>query len=171
MSQYRLVTDESLCIACKACEAACKALHDSAPGIFPVRLLVDGPRLADATEEATPVRVKHGGTEPPSASPSGVVLHTRFRACPQCPSPRCAAACPTGALQRREQDGIVFVQPALCSGCGACVQACPHQLIWSDPRTGHAVKCDQCRERLDAGLQPACVTICPTQALRLVRKA
>ena len=84
--------------------------------------------------------------------------------------PGCVEACPKGALIRRESDGIVFIREEACVGCGACQRACPHRLIWVDPRKRKAVKCDQCKDRLDAGLDAACVTVCPTGALKLVRK-
>ena len=164
MSIYRLVVDQDRCIACHACEASCKAAHDSAPGISLGTLLVDGPRFEDAAEEATPIIVKHARPEAPAPLvPDGeprVVLHTRYRACVQCPQPRCVEACPKEALIRRESDGIVFIRE----------KACPHHLIWVDPRKRKAVKCDQCKDRLDAGLDTACVAVCPTGALKLVRK-
>ena len=83
---------------------------------------------------------------------------------------RCVEVCPKEALIRRESDGIVFIREEACVGCGACQKACPHHLIWVDPRKRKAVKCDQCKDRLDAGLDTACVTVCPTGALKLVRK-
>lgn len=174
MSTYRLVVDQARCIACHACEASCKAARDSAPGISLGTLLIDGPRFEDAVEEATPIIVKHAQPEPftPDSTDEErrVVLHTRYRACVQCPQPRCVEACPKSALIRREDDGIVFVREDLCVGCGGCLKACPHHLIWIDPRRRKAVKCDQCKDRLDAGLDTACVTVCPTGALKLVRK-
>ena len=152
MSIYRLVVDQDRCIACHACEASCKAAHDSAPGISLGTLLVEAPAPLAADGEPR------------------VVLHTRYRACVQCPQPRCVEVCPQEALIRRESDGIVFIREEACVGCGACQKACPHHLIWVDPRKRKAVKCDQCKDRLDAGLDTACVTVCPTGALKLVRK-
>ena len=102
MSIYRLVVDQDRCIACHACEASCKAAHDSAPGISLGTLLVDGPRFEDAAEEATPIIVKHARPEAPAPLAADgeprVVLHTRYRACVQCPQPRCVEVCPTNAL-------------------------------------------------------------------------
>lgn len=174
MSIYRLVVDQDRCIACHACEASCKAAHDSAPGISLGTLLVDGPRFEDAAEEATPIIVKHVRPEAPAPLAADgeprVVLHTRYRACVQCPQPRCVEVCPQEALIRRESDGIVFIREEACVGCGACQKACPHHLIWVDPRKRKSVKCDQCKDRLDAGLDTVCVTVCPTGALKLVRK-
>ena len=84
MSIYRLVVDQDRCIACHACEASCKAAHDSAPGISLGTLLVDGPRFEDAAEEATPIIVKHARPEAPAPLAADgeprVVLHTRYRA-------------------------------------------------------------------------------------------
>ena len=120
MSIYRLVVDQDRCIACHACEASCKAAHDSAPGISLGTLLVDGPRFEDAAEEATPIIVKHARPEAPAPLvPDGeprVVLHTRYRACVQCPQPRCVEACPKEALIRRKSDGIVFIREETCVG-------------------------------------------------------
>ena len=143
MSIYRLVVDQDRCIACHACEASCKAAHDSAPGISLGTLLVDGPRFEDAAEEATPIIVKHARPEAPAPLAADG-------------EPRVVLAANADATQ--------------CVGCGACQKACPHHLIWVDPRKRKSVKCDQCKDRLDAGLDTACVTVCPTGALKLVRK-
>ena len=145
MSIYRLVVDQDRCIACHACEASCKAAHDSAPGISLGTLLVDGPRFEDAAEEATPIIVKHARPEAPAPLAADgeprVVLHTRYRACVQCPQPRCVEVCPKEALIRRESDGIVFIREEACVGCGACQKACPHHLIWGDPRKRKPPRC------------------------------
>ena len=74
-------------------------------------------------------------------------------------------ACPTGAIQRREKDGIVHIQASLCIGCKSCIASCPWGTVQWDPVTRKAVKCDYCMDRLDAGLQPACVTKCVTGCL------
>ncbi len=171
MTSYRLVVDQNRCIACRACETICKAIHGNVPGVSLGTLLIDGPRFSDAAAEAKPILVKHGKpVEAPSEGAPRVVLHTRYRACVQCPQPRCVDACPQNAMLRREQDGIVFVAEERCIGCGLCVKACPHHLVWLNPLRRKAVKCDQCKDRLDAGEAPACVIVCPTQALRLEAK-
>jgi Fe-S-cluster-containing dehydrogenase component len=91
----------------------------------------------------------------------------RFRSCYHCEAPHCVAVCPTGAMQKRA-DGIVFVDQERCIGCTACAGACPWGVPERNPSTGKAVKCDYCMDRLDAGLNPACVTRCTTHALKLV---
>ena len=75
------------------------------------------------------------------------------------------AACPTGAMRKRPQDGIVYVEHSLCVGCKTCVTACPWGAPQWNPETGKVVKCDYCKDRIDAGLKPACATICTTHCL------
>ena len=88
-----------------------------------------------------------------------------FMPCFHCQEPWCVAACPTGAMQKRPKDGIVFVDDTLCVGCKACITACPWGTPQWNPETGKAVKCDYCMDRVDQGLDPACVTKCITKCL------
>jgi Fe-S-cluster-containing dehydrogenase component len=68
-------------------------------------------------------------------------------------------------MQKRGQDGIVFIDSNLCVGCKTCISACP----WGAPQwnrdTGKVVKCDYCMDRVDDGNKPACVTACTTHCL------
>lgn len=155
MSIYRLVVDQDRCIACHACEASCKAAHDSAPGISLGTLLVDGPRFEDAAEEATPIIVKHARPEAPhrlcrTGSPglcfipaTGPAYSALSRAVWK---PAQRGAYPPGERRDRLHTGRSVRR------LRACQKACPHHLIWVDPRKRKAVKCDQCKDRLDAGL-------------------
>jgi Fe-S-cluster-containing dehydrogenase component len=68
-------------------------------------------------------------------------------------------------MQKRAKDGIVFVESDLCVGCKACITACPWGTPQWNPQTGKAVKCDFCMDRVDQGLEPACVTKCITKCL------
>jgi Fe-S-cluster-containing dehydrogenase component len=68
-------------------------------------------------------------------------------------------------MQKRSKDGIVFVDSNLCVGCKSCMSACPWGAPQWNSETGKVVKCDYCMERVDAGLKPACVTICTTHCL------
>mgnify|MGYP000919725036 FL=1 len=70
-------------------------------------------------------------------------------------------------MKKRDTDGIVYVEPDLCVGCKACLVACPWGAVQWDPRSEKAVKCDLCKDRLDRGLKPVCVTVCTTQCLSL----
>ncbi|MDR3567766.1 MAG: 4Fe-4S dicluster domain-containing protein [Syntrophobacteraceae bacterium] len=84
--------------------------------------------------------------------------------CLHCADAPCVVVCPTGSLKKRKQDGIVTFSRKLCAGCRRCEQACLFGAprFWQDQTMA---KCDFCLERIEAGLEPACVRVCPTRAL------
>ena len=84
--------------------------------------------------------------------------------CNHCDDAPCVEICPTSALYKRA-DGIVDFDSGRCIGCKACMQACPYDALYIDPETNTAAKCHFCAHRIDNGLEPACVIICPTQAI------
>jgi len=143
MSIYALRHDEANCIGCQACEVHCKSNKGLGPGPSPCKIISTGP-------------IDVGGVPR--------VRHT-FMPCFHCEEAWCVKACPTGAMQKREKDGIVFVEHSLCVGCKTCIAACPWGTPQWDPVTRKVVKCDYCKDRLDVGLQPACVTKCVTGCL------
>jgi len=65
----------------------------------------------------------------------------------------------------KRPDGIVDFDKSICIGCKACIAACPYDAIFINPEDKSAEKCNFCGHRLDVGLEPACVVVCPTQAL------
>ncbi len=77
----------------------------------------------------------------------------------------CVKACPTGAMQKREKDGIVFVKSSLCIGCKSCIAACPWGTPQWDPVTKKGGEVRLLYGSVDAGLKPACVTKCVTGCL------
>jgi Fe-S-cluster-containing dehydrogenase component len=137
-----LLVEASRCIGCFGCEAACKMEHDL-PG------------------EPRPIRVIQVG---PVGAGQELVMSFQPSVCYHCDRPACVLACPTGAMQKRE-DGIVFSDPELCIGCQTCAVACPFGVPQLNPATGKIAKCDGCRARVDQGLWPACVVKCPTETL------
>jgi Fe-S-cluster-containing dehydrogenase component len=145
MSDYYLFQDLKKCIGCRACEIQCKANKGLGPGPKICQVVTVGPKLVGEAPRAAYI----------------------FMPCFHCHQPWCAAACPTGAMQVRGRDGLVFVDQSLCVGCKTCMSACP----WGAPQwqaeVGKVVKCDYCLDRVDAGLKPACVTVCPTGCLTL----
>ncbi|MFQ5844870.1 MAG: 4Fe-4S dicluster domain-containing protein, partial [Planctomycetota bacterium] len=87
--------------------------------------------------------------------------------CNHCEDAPCVEICPTVALDRRP-DAIVDLDADRCIGCAACMQACPYDAIHLDPRHGTAAKCHFCAHRLEVNLAPACVSVCPEEAIKVV---
>lgn len=144
MSNYYLFQDTRKCIGCKACEVQCKANKDLPPGPKPCQVITVGPKMVGGLPRASFI----------------------FMPCFHCENPWCVPACPTGAMQRRPEDGIVFVDETLCVGCKVCVNACPWGAPQFDKAKRRVVKCDLCMDRIDQGLKPACVTTCTTHCLK-----
>jgi Fe-S-cluster-containing dehydrogenase component/formate-dependent nitrite reductase membrane component NrfD len=84
--------------------------------------------------------------------------------CNHCANPPCVRICPVTAMYQRD-DGIVEFDPSICIGCKSCMQACPYDSIYLDPETNTAAKCTFCAHRIDVGLEPACVVVCPEHAI------
>jgi Fe-S-cluster-containing dehydrogenase component len=72
-------------------------------------------------------------------------------------------------MQKREKDGIVFVDAEACIGCKTCITACAWGVPQWDEESGKVIKCDYCMDRIDQGLEPACVTGCVTGSLKWLR--
>ncbi len=84
--------------------------------------------------------------------------------CNHCTDAPCVTICPTSALHKRT-DGIVDFDTSICIGCKSCMQACPYDALYIDPHDHTAQKCNYCVHRVEIGLQPACVVVCPEQAI------
>jgi len=84
--------------------------------------------------------------------------------CMHCSQPLCKDVCPVDAITKRE-DGIVLISQELCTGCKDCIEACPLGVMQFDEKKGLAEKCDLCVDRVDRGLQPACVAACPSHCI------
>jgi Fe-S-cluster-containing dehydrogenase component/CRP-like cAMP-binding protein len=143
-----LVIDQNACVRCGHCSWSCAEVHEGT-----TRLL----RRGDVLEGA------FGGDQ-------AVKPYLLPNSCQHCDNPACMPVCPTGAIAR-DAGGEVLIRPELCTGCGACVTACPWDNIQLAPRQHEgqaprvAVKCDLCH-----GLGgPACVRACPTEAIVRVR--
>jgi formate-dependent nitrite reductase membrane component NrfD/ferredoxin len=65
----------------------------------------------------------------------------------------------------QRNDGIVEFDPSICIGCKSCMQACPYDAVYLDPETNAAAKCTFCAHRIEVGLEPACVIVCPEHAI------
>ena len=82
------------------------------------------------------------------------------RLCEHCLNPACAASCPSGALYKREEDGIVLVDQERCRGWRFCVSGCPYKKVYFNWKTGRAEKCILCYPRTEAGLTTLCAHTC-----------
>jgi anaerobic dimethyl sulfoxide reductase subunit B (iron-sulfur subunit) len=153
--QMAFYYDQNRCTGCNTCVVACKDWNNVNPGQAKWR--------------------RHSQSESgvfPKVSVFNIVL-----SCNHCENPACTAACPVGAIYKREEDGIVIVDRNLCQDIRACLAACPFGAPQfgddtSEPakESGWAVdhpmqKCTFCWDRLDDGLTPSCVAGCPQRAL------
>ncbi len=139
--QWAKVIDHTRCIGCHACTTACKSEN-----VVPVSV--------------TRTYVKHVDI---GVFPQARRAHQVTR-CNQCAHAPCVTACPTTAMFKRT-DGIVDFDKSICIGCKACMAACPYDAIFINPEDPSAEKCNVCAHRIDVGLEPACVVVCPTQAI------
>ncbi len=139
--KYGFVIDNRKCIGCHACTTACKSEHQVPVGV-----------------NRTWVKQVEKGEFP----------HTRrlfsVMRCNHCTDAPCVEICPVEALFVRE-DGIVDFDKNRCIGCKSCMQACPYDALYIDPENHTAAKCNYCAHRIDVGLEPACVNVCPEHAI------
>ncbi|EHR50846.1 nitrate reductase, beta subunit [Saccharomonospora marina XMU15] len=82
------------------------------------------------------------------------------RICEHCLNPSCAASCPSGAIYKRSEDGIVLVDQDRCRGWRMCVTGCPYKKVYFNHRTGKAEKCTFCFPRIEVGLPTVCAETC-----------
>ncbi|HEU4425720.1 MAG TPA: nitrate reductase subunit beta [Pilimelia sp.] len=82
------------------------------------------------------------------------------RICEHCLNPSCAASCPSGAIYKRAEDGIVLVDQDRCRGWRMCVTGCPYKKVYFNHRTGKAEKCTFCFPRVEIGIPTVCSETC-----------
>jgi len=83
------------------------------------------------------------------------------RICNHCTNPACKEACPRGAIEKREEDGVVVVNDDKCRGYRFCVAACPYKKIYFNHTKQVSQKCIFCFPRVEQGVAPACARQCP----------
>lgn len=82
------------------------------------------------------------------------------RTCNHCLNPACVAACPSGAIYKRDEDGVVVISQDVCRGWRACVPACPYKKVFYNWETSKSEKCTFCYPRLESGMPSVCADSC-----------
>ena len=130
------------CIGCRACEIACKDKNG----------LAAGPRFRR-------VQYIEGGTYPE------VFAFKINMSCNHCAEPACLPACPTGAIFKRKDNGVVDIDSTLCIGCRKCEAACPFGAPQFNVELNIVQKCNMCVDELEVGRDPYCVAACMMRVL------
>ena len=133
--------DNRKCIGCHACTVACKSEHDIPLGV-----------------NRTWVKYVEKGVYPDTRRLFSVLR------CNHCEDAPCIDICPTNALHTLD-NGIVDFDTDRCIGCKSCMQACPYDALYINPETHVAEKCNFCAHRIEAQMAPACVIVCPVEAI------
>jgi anaerobic dimethyl sulfoxide reductase subunit B (iron-sulfur subunit) len=145
--QHAFYFDQTRCIGCYTCVVACKDWHDVPAGPSSWRRIV----------------TVENGKFP------DLFVAFLSTSCHHCANPPCVAACPVGAITKREEDGIVVVDRELCLGrdaCHLCGETCPYDAPqFGAEEDAKMQKCDLCQDRLVEGKLPICVAGCPMRAL------
>ena len=148
--QYGFYIDTDKCTGCKTCQLSCKDNKNLSESVNYRRIYeyVGGDWQADG-----------------QAWTQNVFSYYLSISCNHCDEPACVKACPSGAMHKRAQDGLVVINEDVCIGCKYCSMACPYDAPQYNAKKGHMTKCDGCHERVEQGLQPICVGSCPLRAL------
>lgn len=144
MSTKKVIFDLDMdkCVACGACAIACMDQNDIKPD--------EGEKPFRTVGNAEPVAI-------------GDKIRFLSSGCMHCEDAACIAACPSNVFRKNEL-GLTVYDNTNCIGCHSCLLACPYGAPTFWP-SGKMEKCNGCAVRLEYGLEPACVNICPTGAL------
>lgn len=142
--QYRFHLEMSKCIGCKCCVVACNEQNGNPPGI-------QWRRVGEI----------EGGIYPDTAR------RYLSMGCNHCLEPTCLEGCPVNAYTKDSLTGIVLHDANRCIGCQYCTWNCSYGVPQYNPERGVVGKCDMCHGRLSEGREPACVTACPEEAIRI----
>jgi Fe-S-cluster-containing dehydrogenase component len=134
MTEVFIISDPDKCTGCGICEFACSAKKEKKfnPLLSRIRLVKDEP------------------------------LITMSLSCRLCEKPTCVAVCPTKALKKSENTGVIMVEEDKCIGCRWCLQACPFGALGIHPTKKSVFVCDLCEG------DPFCIKLCPKEALELM---
>lgn len=163
MAQKAMLFDSSRCTGCQACAAACGAARRaSLPDAETTAPQGDSyQRIADLDGNAVLAITFSERT----VDPHGLVWDIGRKSCVHCASAPCVEVCPTEALVRDEETGLVLANDGRCVSCHMCALACPADVLRHGSEKGSIVKCDGCVDRVRADAPPTCVQACPLDAL------
>jgi Fe-S-cluster-containing dehydrogenase component len=161
---YGFGFDIDKCIGCGSCASACKTENNVPTEPFFFRTWVE--QYTEKNDGTLNVQSPNGGIDEQKQSvPDKDIFKSYFvpKTCNHCYKSPCVQVCPVGATFV-SPDGVVLVDEKYCIACGYCVQACPYGCRFIHPVKEVADKCTLCYHRLQQGLSPACVDVCPTGA-------
>jgi Fe-S-cluster-containing dehydrogenase component len=141
VARYAMTIDTRTCLGCTSCMVACKVENQVDEPFFRNRLVQ---QVSGDFPNLRLVNIREN--------------------CNMCSDAPCVENCPTGASHFEPKWGLVEIEESLCTGCKACIAACPYDARFIN-RRGYAEKCTFCLPRLKQGLDPACVATCPSQAI------
>lgn len=142
MKKFVMIHDENLCIGCQGCSVACRNENEVTDGVYRLQ-----------------VHSKISGNFP------NLKMDFERKSCVMCENSPCVDVCPTGASFKTD-NGVVLLDHSLCVSCKYCILACPYDARYVDPISHEIGKCTFCYEnRTSKGEMPACVSVCPTDAL------
>ncbi len=149
-TQYGFFIDQSICSGCHACQTSCNDKKE----------LEVGRRFRRISET-------EGGSFTPLNKGYAHSAYAYFTsiACNHCDHPKCTEACPSGAMHKNPDTGIVAVNQDRCIGCRYCTWACPYNAPQYNEKQGQMSKCDFCADLIAAGEVPVCVAACPLEAI------
>ncbi len=149
--QLGFYVDTAKCTGCKTCQLSCKDEND-------LKVNVNWRRVYEYTG---------GGwfQHQDGTFDQNVFTYYTSISCNHCAEPACTKACPTGAMHKRANDGLVVVDGNVCVGCRYCEMACPYGAPQYDAEKKVMTKCDGCYDRVEVGKMPICVGSCPMRAL------
>jgi Fe-S-cluster-containing dehydrogenase component len=141
MARFGMVLDTATCVGCMDCVVACKTENEVPEGF-------NRDWIAYETTGRFPT----------------LDLEIRSERCNHCDRPPCVSCCPTGASHVDPFGRLVLVTHERCIGCKACLASCPYDARFIHP-DGYADKCTFCAHRVEQGMDPACVSVCPTRCM------
>ena len=146
--------DTTTCIGCKACEVACLEWNGYT---FSETVFNNSYQTMPETAWNYWNLIKFNEHEREDGS---LMLLMRKDQCMHCADPGCLAACPADGAIVQYTNGIVDFQQDHCIGCGYCVSGCPFNIPKFNPSTKKMFKCTLCADRVNQGLEPACIKAC-----------